>query len=83
MAEVIRIGIDTSKHVFQVHGVDAKERAVLRRTLRRGQMERFFAALAPTVIGLEACGAPTIGRGHCRALDMRCDCCRRNMSDRT
>jgi transposase len=30
---------------------------VLRKTLRRGQMERFFASLAPTLIGLEACGA--------------------------
>jgi transposase len=37
--------------------VNAAEQPVLRKTLRRGQMERFFAALAPTVIGLEACGA--------------------------
>jgi transposase len=57
MVEIIRIGIDTSKHVFQVHGVNAVEQPMLRKTLRRGQMERFFASLAPTVIGLEACGA--------------------------
>jgi transposase len=57
MGEIIRIGIDTSKHVFQVHGVNASEQPVLRKTLRRGQMERFFASLAPTLIGLEACGA--------------------------
>jgi transposase len=57
MKEVIRIGIDTSKHVFQVHGVDAAERPVLRKKLRRADVERFFAALSPTQIGLEACGA--------------------------
>ena len=57
MSEIIRIGLDTSKHVFQLHGVDAQEKVVLRRQLRRGEMERFFTALAPTVIGLEACGA--------------------------
>ena len=57
MSEIIRVGLDTSKHVFQLHGVDAQEKVVLRRQLRRGEMERFFTALAPTVIGLEACGA--------------------------
>ena len=57
MNEIIRIGLDTSKHVFQLHGVDAQEKPVLRQQLRRGQMEAFFADLAPTRIGLEACGA--------------------------
>jgi transposase len=57
MSEIIRIGLDTSKHVFQVHGVNAAEQPVLRKTLRRAQVERFFASLAPTRIGLEACGA--------------------------
>jgi transposase len=54
---IIRIGLDTSKHVFQVHGVDENEQPVLRRQLRRSEMEKFFAKLAPTRIGLEACGA--------------------------
>jgi len=57
MVKIIRIGIDTSKHVFQVHGVNTAEQPILRKTLRRGQMERFFASLPPTLIGLEACGA--------------------------
>src|SRR5579859_1801791 len=56
MVEIIRIGLDTSKKVFQVHGVDAAERPVLRKTLQRRDVARFFATLAPTVIGLEACG---------------------------
>jgi transposase len=54
---IIRIGLDTSKHVFQIHGVDESEKPVLRRQLRRGEVEKFFAKLAPTRIGIEACGA--------------------------
>jgi transposase len=57
MEQVIRIGLDTSKQVFQVHGVDAAERVVLRRQVRRSELARFFGGLAPTLIGLEACGA--------------------------
>jgi transposase len=57
MEDIIRVGMDTSKHVFQLHGVDAAERPVLRRQLRRGKVEKFFAGLAPTVIGIEACAA--------------------------
>jgi transposase len=54
---IIRIGLDTSKHVFQVHGVDENEQPVLRRQLRRQDVVKFFAKLAPTRIGMEACGA--------------------------
>lgn len=57
MEQVIRIGLDTSKDLFQVHGVDGSERVVLRRQLSRSQVAKFFAALSPTVVGLEACGA--------------------------
>jgi transposase len=48
--------MDTSKHVFQLHGVNAAEKVVLRKKLRRKEMIAFFKALAPTVIGIEACG---------------------------
>jgi transposase len=54
---IIRIGLDTAKHVFQVHGVDEDEEPALRRQLGRSAMEKFFGKLAPTRIGLEACGA--------------------------
>ena len=40
-----------------VHGVDEHEQPVLRRQIRRGEVEKVFAKLAPTRIGLEACGA--------------------------
>ncbi|MGF6308512.1 transposase, partial [Bradyrhizobium sp. i1.8.4] len=51
MREIIRIGMDTSKHIFVLHGVDAEERPVLRKKLSRKQVLEFFAKLPPTVIG--------------------------------
>ena len=54
---IIRVGLDTSKHVFQIHGVDENEQPVLRRQIRRSEVEKVFAKLPPTRIGLEACGA--------------------------
>src|SRR5712675_3577635 len=54
---ITRIGLDTSKHVFQIHGIDKNEQPVLRRQIRRGEVAKFFAKLAPTRIGIEACGA--------------------------
>jgi transposase len=53
--DLIRIGIDTSKSVFVLHGADAAERPVLRKTLRRRQVLEFLAKLPPTQIGMEAC----------------------------
>ena len=45
MGQIIRIGLDTSKSVFQLHGVDAAEQPVLRRKLRRRDMVTFFGRL--------------------------------------
>jgi transposase len=55
--QISRIGMDTSKHVFQLHGVNAAEVVVLRKKLRRKEMVAFFEKLAQTVIAIEACGA--------------------------
>ncbi len=57
MNDLIRIGIDTSKSVFVLHGVDAAEQPVLRKKLRRRQVVELLAKLSPTRIGIEACGA--------------------------
>ena len=54
--QVATIGLDLAKHVFQVHGVDAAGKVVLRRRLRRVQVVEFFAALPPCLVGMEACG---------------------------
>src|SRR6185437_5098964 len=57
MDEVIMIGLDIAKNVFEVHGRNAAGEIVLRRSLKRSQMEKFFAKQPAAVIGLEACGA--------------------------
>jgi transposase len=54
--KLIRIGIDTSKSVFQLHGVNAAEQPVLRKKLRRKELVAFLGRLDPTMIGIEACG---------------------------
>lgn len=54
--ELKLVGIDTSKHVFTLHGVDASGTAVLRRDLRRSAFEAYMAKLTPTEVALEACG---------------------------
>jgi transposase len=57
MGEISRIGVDTSKAVFTLHGVDASGRGVLRLNLRRSQLLAFFSRLPPTAVALEACGS--------------------------
>jgi transposase len=57
MKPVTRIGMDTSKNVFQLHGVDEAEEPVLRRQLRRREMIKFFENTPPTLIAIEACGS--------------------------
>jgi transposase len=47
--------IDLAKNVFQVHGVDAAEKAVLTRQLRRKQVLEFFGNLPACLVGTEAC----------------------------
>jgi len=57
MGEISIVGLDLAKNVFQVHGVDASGGVVLRRQLRRGAVEKFFAQLPPCTVGVEACGS--------------------------
>ena len=55
--KITTIGVDLAKEVFQIHGVDAHGKAVLRKQLRRGEMAKFFANMEPCLIGMEACGS--------------------------
>ena len=57
MGEISMIGLDIAKNVFQVHAIDAAGNVVLRRQLRRSQVEKFFGDLPPTRVGMEACGS--------------------------
>ena len=53
--QISTIGLDLAKNVFQVHGIDANEKVVVRKQLRRSQVIAFFAALPPCLVGMEAC----------------------------
>ena len=55
--KITTIGIDLAKNVFQVHGVDAHGKVVLKKQLKRDQMAAFFANLPSCLIGMEACGS--------------------------
>lgn len=56
MSEIITVGLDLAKNVFQAHGANASGRAVLRKKLRRHQVLEFFGQLPACVVAMEACG---------------------------
>lgn len=55
--EIMRVGVDLAKNVFQVHGVDRHEKAVWRRSLKRaGWLAELQKRVPPGAeIGMEAC----------------------------
>ena len=68
MTEIVTIGIDLAKNIFQIHGVDAAGAVVVRRKLRRSQMLAFFATLEPCLIGMEACAGAHVWARELTAL---------------
>ena len=57
MHTVTTIGLDIAKSVFQVHGIDAQGKVVIRRQLRRRYVLAFFEKLPPCLVGIEACAS--------------------------
>jgi len=57
MQNIVTIGLDLAKRVFQVHGMDHAGQTVLRKKVRRAQVLKFFATLPPCLVGMEACGS--------------------------
>ena len=49
--------MDIAKNVFQVHAIDAAEKVVARKPLRRSQVIAYFKALPPCLVGMEACAS--------------------------
>ena len=66
MGQVVGVGLDIAKSVFQVHGVDRDGEVVVRRRLRRSRVLSFFATVEPCRIGIEACAT-----GHYWARELR------------
>ncbi|WP_116369217.1 IS110 family transposase [Parahaliea mediterranea] len=70
--QIIRVGVDLAKNVFQVHGVDSRERPVWRKNLKRSTWLAEIQHRVPSgaEIGLEACsgahhwGRQLIARGY-------------------
>lgn len=54
--KITTIGIDLAKNVFQLHGINAQGKTVLKKQLRRDAMLMFFVNLPPCRVGMEACG---------------------------
>ena len=57
MGEVITIGLDIAKSVFQAYGVDEAGAVVIRKRVSRAKLLEFFASLQPCLVGIEACPA--------------------------
>ena len=57
MQAITTIGLDIAKSVFQVHGVDAEGKAVIRRQLKRRYVLAFFQKLPSCLVGIEACAS--------------------------
>src|SRR3954447_25780614 len=73
MEDVVVVGVDLAKSVFQVHGIDAQGVVVLRRKLSRSKLLSFFAALPRWLIGMETCASANYWARELMALghDMR------------
>jgi transposase len=55
MGEVITIGLDIAKSVFQIHGVGIDGGVLIRKRVSRAKVLEFFAALPSCLVGIEAC----------------------------
>ena len=69
---VTTVGIDLVKNVFQVYGMDECDKTTLEKQLKRAQVAEFLATLPPSVVGMEAVAALTIGPASCNPLATRC-----------
>jgi transposase len=55
--QFIRIGVDLSKNVFQIHAIEREGAPPLTRKLGRVKFREFLGRCAPTRVGMEACGS--------------------------
>lgn len=55
--DITTLGIDISKNVFQLHGVNALGKVVLRKRITRTKLMEFMINLPPCLIGMESCGS--------------------------
>src|SRR4051812_41696805 len=68
MGEVVTVGLDIAKSVFQVHGIDAAGAVIVQRKLTRARLLPFFEKLRPCLVGLEACATAHFWARELKAL---------------
>jgi len=68
MHTVTTIGLDIAKSVFQVHGIDAEDRVIIQRQLKRRYVLAFFEKLPPCLVGIEACASSHYWSRELKAL---------------
>jgi len=66
--EITTIGVDLAKNVFQVHGMNAHGKTVVRKRLSREKFLIFFANLPPCLVAMEACGSSNFWARRLKAL---------------
>jgi len=71
MQAITTIGLDIAKSVFQVHGVDAQGRVIIRRQLKRRYVLAFFQKLPVCLVGIEACASSHHWSRELQALGRR------------
>lgn len=55
--EIVTVGLDLAKNVFQVHAIGTEGKIIERRQLRRAEVLKFFSGLRPCLVGMEACAS--------------------------
>ena len=60
--QIARIGLDLAKYVFEIHGVDAHGKTVLRKTLRRHAVQCFSQTCRRALSAWRPRTAHTFGR---------------------
>ncbi len=65
---IVTVGVDLAKTVFQIHAISAEGKVLVRRQLRRAEVLKFFAAMPPCLVGMEACASAHHWGREIRAL---------------
>ena len=69
--QITTIGLDIAKNVFRVQSIDAAEKVIVRKQLRRGQMLAFFTRCS-FAWAWKPARRPTIGHVNSGSLATRC-----------
>ena len=71
--DVVTVGLDLAKNVFQVHAIGVDGAVMIRRKLRRSEVLRFFGELPPCLVGMEACASAHHWARELMAIAMKCE----------